>query len=756
MAEGLNKTLVPPSKRTVNFLHRGLEVFYPESVFGMKEGKKRTVPNFWSEGGYKRTEFAELLRSTTETTDIDQAIKIVLKWKNLWDTGKQPDKTIPEILDDLVSSMDENMTGEKKLSSYDKQVIAKKALLESRKQIEKSIPAPEPELTTSSAEIVSKAADPVSKFTGKILTAPFRAATYISGPVTYSSSAEGEGSGVATARRLLTHGFSSSSILSLENKVQQLGITPSQLRNLAALIKTEQETHPFSYKWISTIYSGQKTSLSQAQIASLLIPSTDGSTAILPRKSFVGNLFGRIGQQLFGSLASKALKSVGKKTAIKIGIKLGLQAVGSTVPIIGNVAAFVGEKIIGKIIEKFKDFISSLKTKEGKEKVLMYLFGTMAVGGIILGGPLGAVLVLGSLFPCLGFMATKAGGFGPLGTSVGGYGQAFLAGITGVLLPSIGAPIIAAIISVPILIAVILFIINSGAYIVPPKTSLVAGLIESPYVGATKTANPTGPFENNELPITIEYTIEVIAKKGTLSNIVFEDECQVIRDGNKPSCPDPSSDTPEEPKIISPTSSFSFTYSRTYSSPTFEDSLIIDTFTVTADAPEKQGAQTATTASVIIGNPPDECPSGWPAFGRLTQGAYAPFTHSNAEAIDIALGSGNTITARHTGLVRSFGDVGPYGKHVEIVSICDGKEFFSRYAHLSVVSVQTGQIITMGQSVGLSGDTGNSTGPHLHYEFRDPSGPKKYPTNAPYMMTPYVPKDLPRKCSIETCNTVIP
>ncbi len=753
MAEGLNKTLVPPSKKTTNFLYKGLALFYPESIFGIKEGRKKVVLNYWSETGYKRTDFAELLWNITKTEDTDQAAKIVLEWKRLWDENKQPEATVPENLDEMLSSLDESATGEKKLSPYNTQTLAKKTLLESQKLIEKSTPAPEPELTTSSAETISKAAGPLSTFAGKILTAPFRAITYISGPATYSSSAKGEGSGVTTARYMLTHGISSTSIRSLENKAQQLGITPSQLKNLAALVKTEQETHPFSYKWVSIIYSGQKASLSQAQIASLLIPSADGSTAVLPRKSFVGSVFGRIGQQLFGKIAKKTLKTVGKKVAAKVATTAATQAAATAIaPGVANLLVFAGQAIIGKI----KDFISSLKSKEGKERVLALVFGSMVVGGIVLGGPLGAVLVVGGLVPGLGFLVTKAGGFGPLGSSVGGYGQAFLAGLTGVLLPAIGLPVIIASISVPILIAIILFVINSGAYIVPPKTSLVAGLIESPYVGVKKTANPTGPFDNSDLPITIEYTIEIVAKKGTLTNIQFTDECRVIKDDVKPSCPDQSADSPEEPKIISPTSSFSFSYSRTYSSPTFEDSLVIDTFNVTADAPEKQGAQTAAAASVIIGDPPDECPNGWPAFGSLNQGAYAPFTHSNAEAIDIGLGVGNTITARHTGIVRSFGDVGPYGKHVEIVSICDGKEFFSRYAHLSVVSIQTGQLITMGQAVGLSGDTGNSTGPHLHYEFRDSGGPKKYSTNPPYMMTPYVPKDLPRRCSIETCNTIIP
>ncbi len=760
MTKGLNKALVPPSKRTVKFLLDGLALFFPNTIYGPQKGKSYPVVDYWVGTGYRRSEFTQLLFNITGKEDEGEAAKVVKEWKIVWDKGETPTATVPEKLDEMLSQLAES-PAETKLSTYEQQRLAKDSLLLSQKAVEATPPKPTPtvEIKDSTQE-VSEISSPLPVFSGKILAAPFiaapfRAATYLSGQATYSSSAESEGPGVATARYMLAHGISSTSIRSLENKTQQLGITSSQLRSLAGLIKTEQEMHPFSYKWISIVYSGQKARLSQSQIASLLIPSANGSTAVLPRKSFIGNAIGRIGQQLFGKLASKALKTVAKKIATKIAETVAIQTAASAVPVIGNIVAFiiqVGKAIIGKI----KDFVSRLKSKEGKEKVLAFVFGSMVVGGIVLGGPLGATLVLGGLVPGLGILVSKAGGFGPLGSSIGSYGQAFLAGLTGVILPSIGAPIIIAFISIPILIAIILFIINSGAYIVPPKTSLVAGLIESPYVGVTKTASPTGPFENSNLPITIEYTIEIVAKKGTLTNIQFTDECRVIKDDTKPSCPNPSSDSPEEPKIISPTSSFSFSYSRTYSSPTFEDSLVIDTFNVTADAPEKQGAQTAAAASVIIGDPPDECPNGWPAFGRLTQGAYAPYTHSNAEAIDIALGVGNSITARHTGLVRSFGDIWPYGKHVEIVSICDDKEFFSRYAHLSVVSVQTGQLVTLGQTVGLSGNTGNSDGAHLHYEFRDSSGPKKYPANPPYMMNPYVPKDLPRGCSIETCNTVIP
>jgi hypothetical protein len=193
---------------------------------------------------------------------------------------------------------------------------------------------------------------------------------------------------------------------------------------------------------------------------------------VLPGKSFVGNVLGKIGQQLFGKLAKKALK----KVAAKVAEVATEQLAATAVPGIGNIVFLIkelGQLILGKI----KDFISSLKTKEGKEKMLTYLFGAMIIGGIFLGGPLGAVLIIGGLVPGIGSLAAKAGGFGPLGANIGSYGQAFMAGVTGVVFPSLAGPLIIFFISIPIAVAVILFIINSGAYIVPPKPLAGTGFL---------------------------------------------------------------------------------------------------------------------------------------------------------------------------------------------------------------------------------------------------------------------------------------
>lgn len=322
-----------------------------------------------------------------------------------------------------------------------------------------------------------------------------------------------------------------------------------------------------------------------------------------------------------------------------------------------------------------------------------------------------------------------------------------------------------------LLVAFILFIINSGGYLVPPGGLIPLGVVgESAFIRVEKVATPPGPFGNN-VTQRITYTVTITARRSTLSNISLSDNCTVI--SNTPqNCPpeaniiangNPASNfQAATSQTISPVSPYVITYERPYLSGRYNDSLITDTFTVSAEA-EGQSSQAGGSTSVVFGNPPDNCPAGWPVFGRLNQGACGPFSHviggTCQEAVDIGANTGTDVTARHTGIARSNPNQGPYGRTVEIVSDCDGS-FFSRYSHLNVISVSTGQSVTLGQKIGEIGSTGNSSGSHLHYEFRDPSGPKSYSNNPPFLMNvfgeTYVPKDLPRNCtSFSGCGSVL-
>jgi len=86
---------------------------------------------------------------------------------------------------------------------------------------------------------------------------------------------------------------------------------------------------------------------------------------------------------------------------------------------------------------------------------------------------------------------------------------------------------------------------------------------------------------------------------------------------------------------------------------------------------------------------------------------------TNHKGIDWGTPSGTPVYASCGGVVLSAGWSGGYGYCVYI-SHPDGKQ--TRYAHLSQVKVSKGQSVSQGQLIAYSGNTGNSTGPHLHFE----------------------------------------
>ncbi|MFF7333160.1 peptidoglycan DD-metalloendopeptidase family protein [Streptomyces sp. NPDC008150] len=83
--------------------------------------------------------------------------------------------------------------------------------------------------------------------------------------------------------------------------------------------------------------------------------------------------------------------------------------------------------------------------------------------------------------------------------------------------------------------------------------------------------------------------------------------------------------------------------------------------------------------------------------------------------VDFVVPTGTSVKAIAAGTVVSAGYDGAYGNEV-VIKHADGK--YSQYAHMSQLSVSTGQTVTEGQQIGLSGATGNVTGPHMHFEIR--------------------------------------
>ena len=92
-------------------------------------------------------------------------------------------------------------------------------------------------------------------------------------------------------------------------------------------------------------------------------------------------------------------------------------------------------------------------------------------------------------------------------------------------------------------------------------------------------------------------------------------------------------------------------------------------------------------------------------------------THSGQ---DFAVPSGTQVVAAHGGTVvkaggNGAGDGPAYGNAVVIKH---GNGTYSQYAHLSRIDVKAGQVVRTGQEIAKSGSTGNSSGPHLHFEIR--------------------------------------
>lgn len=91
------------------------------------------------------------------------------------------------------------------------------------------------------------------------------------------------------------------------------------------------------------------------------------------------------------------------------------------------------------------------------------------------------------------------------------------------------------------------------------------------------------------------------------------------------------------------------------------------------------------------------------------------------DGVDIAASYGNGAYAYSSGTVTFAGWNGGYGK---VVYIDHGNGLQTRYAHLSKIYVRKGQQVSAGQKIGAVGSTGNSTGPHLHFEVRKNGTPQ--------------------------------
>lgn len=102
----------------------------------------------------------------------------------------------------------------------------------------------------------------------------------------------------------------------------------------------------------------------------------------------------------------------------------------------------------------------------------------------------------------------------------------------------------------------------------------------------------------------------------------------------------------------------------------------------------------------------------WLSAGYAARGSRWAHRHTGQ---DFAVDSGTPVYAVGSGTVRITTCGDGFGNQV---LIRHGDGYFTQYAHLSRIDVRRGQRVTAGQRIGLSGASGNVTGPHLHFEVR--------------------------------------
>ncbi|WP_344599749.1 M23 family metallopeptidase [Streptomyces glaucus] len=133
-----------------------------------------------------------------------------------------------------------------------------------------------------------------------------------------------------------------------------------------------------------------------------------------------------------------------------------------------------------------------------------------------------------------------------------------------------------------------------------------------------------------------------------------------------------------------------------------------------AASPEQDAAagQSAGTTNASSGY---TLPVSGAGVGTAYRVAGSMWSSGYHTGVDFVVPTGTSLKAVAAGTVVSAGWGGAYGNQV-VIKLDDGH--YAQYAHLSSLSVSTGQTVTAGQQVGLSGATGNVTGPHLHFEIR--------------------------------------
>ena len=121
------------------------------------------------------------------------------------------------------------------------------------------------------------------------------------------------------------------------------------------------------------------------------------------------------------------------------------------------------------------------------------------------------------------------------------------------------------------------------------------------------------------------------------------------------------------------------------------------------------------TASAVSNN------WSWPTSSRTVTASWPKYSDGTYHSgIDFGISEGSPVYSTCDGEVVDIQSLtGSYGKHIKIRAKVNGETVYIRYAHLSGFATSIGAKVSSGEIIGYSGNTGRSTGPHLHYEVRN-------------------------------------
>ena len=243
----------------------------------------------------------------------------------------------------------------------------------------------------------------------------------------------------------------------------------------------------------------------------------------------------------------------------------------------------------------------------------------------------------------------------------------------------------------------------------------------------------TGFAENNERSVVIVVLLENAGEGSQVAAPIFADLAQValgsLGQPVEEVLPEllPTARPPEEPVMDAPTHTPAPTQAETPEhtqapdpTPTATENPFPNVPTPEIFRDPSKADLTAGSASCVVSLEGVEGTGTfiWPSQYQALSGGDFKIGHPG---LDLSAPTGTAVYAADSGMVIFAGWTGAVG-YGNAILIDHGNGYQTLYAHLSQVSTHCGAKVDQGKLIGLSGNTGNSTGPHLHFEVRVPGG----------------------------------